>query len=52
MECNECGEIFIGAEWHALCGICDALAKGREAVARLEEERKIPPGALLEHFTI
>jgi hypothetical protein len=23
-ECTRCGVIFIGAEWHELCGICDA----------------------------
>lgn len=22
MECEECGRIFIGAEWHALCAVC------------------------------
>jgi hypothetical protein len=21
-ECMNCGVIFIGAEWHTLCGIC------------------------------
>ncbi len=28
MECNSCGCIFIGAEWHALCAVCDAALKG------------------------
>lgn len=21
-ECNRCGAIFVGAEWHDLCGMC------------------------------
>ena len=21
-ECEKCGRVFIGAEWHVLCGIC------------------------------
>jgi hypothetical protein len=21
-ECNQCGCIFIGAEWHAVCAVC------------------------------
>ncbi len=25
-ECMECGCIFIGAEWHSHCAVCDAVA--------------------------
>lgn len=25
-ECYECGVIFIGAEWHTKCAVCDAQA--------------------------
>lgn len=24
MECEECGVIFIGAEWHTICAVCYA----------------------------
>lgn len=23
-ECQDCGCIFVGAEWHSVCGVCNA----------------------------
>lgn len=34
MVCDECGEIFIGADWHAYCGLCVEIVSKREATAR------------------
>ena len=27
MECEECGAIFVGAEWHSRCAVCEGRAK-------------------------
>ncbi len=36
MDCQECGVIFVGEEWHHLCAVCEK--------AKAEEERHSPPG--------
>ncbi len=38
MECQECGVIFIGAEWHALCAVC--VQKIADNIAR-EQRTKV-----------
>lgn len=40
-DCHECGVIFVGAEWHTLCAVCDSRLK-REAPRR--EARLGPKG--------
>ncbi len=34
MVCDECGEVFIGAEWHAYCAICIEIVSKQNAAAR------------------
>lgn len=34
MVCDECSEVFIGADWHSYCGICVEIVSNREAAAR------------------
>jgi hypothetical protein len=29
MECMKCGCIFIGAEWHSYCRVCEEKRNGR-----------------------
>ena len=40
MVCDECSEVFIGADWHAYCGICVELVSAREAAARKDRYRR------------
>lgn len=36
MECADCGRIFVGAEWHHMCGICaNNLRKARSILDAL-----------------
>lgn len=34
MVCDECSEVFIGADWHSYCGICVEIVSKREAAKR------------------
>lgn len=34
MDCQECGEVFIGEEWHQYCAICIEVVAKRVAVAQ------------------
>jgi rubredoxin len=27
MQCEDCGAIFVGAEWHARCAVCEGKAQ-------------------------
>ncbi len=35
-ECNDCGCIFIGAEWHSVCSVCN---DAREHAQRQDQQR-------------
>lgn len=44
MVCEECSEVFIGEEWHALCAIC--LAKRDNAHCRQVFEDNVKYGGM------
>lgn len=44
MECEKCGAIFIGADWHYYCGVCVEEVAAEEAAKRQRSNAEIVGG--------